>query len=224
MVIADTFKYIAFYDLDHTILRGNSANTLVEVARERGIMTPRQFRHAVYLSIIYKLDLGNPTRMINRMLTWLKGLKESAIRELCLEVFNTQLVQTIRPEILKSLEEHRKENGAVVLLSSATAPICDPVSQHLQLDETICTHLESREGILTGHTLGKLVYGEEKKRRMLEFCKAHGHHPEQAYYYGDSHTDQHVMKAVGNPVAVSPDRRLLKLALARNWPILVRDR
>lgn len=224
MATVDKFKYLAFYDLDHTILTGNSANTLVEVARERGIMSPRQFRHAVFLSIIYKLDLGNPTKMINRMLSWLKGLEESSIRDLCLEVFNTQLVKTIRPEIIQSLDKHRSENGAVVLLSSATSPICEPVSKYLQMDDTICTYLESRDGILTGHTRGELVYGREKKNRMLSYCKIYKHDPGLAYYYGDSHTDQYVMEAVGNPVAVSPDKRLLKIATVRNWPILVRDR
>jgi HAD superfamily hydrolase (TIGR01490 family) len=224
MTFADRFRYIAFYDLDHTILKGNSATTLVEVARERGIMSSKQFRHAVYLSLIYKLNLGNPTKMINRMLSWLKGLDEASIRELCIEVFNRKLVETIRPEILQSLDHHRHEKGAVVLLSSATSPICEPVSKHLQMDETICTHLESIEGTLTGHTKGKLVYGKEKKKQMLAFCELHGYDPQLAYYYGDSHTDQYVMEAVGYPVAVSPDKRLLKIALARNWKILVRDR
>ena len=220
----DRHTYIAFYDLDHTILSGNSATKLVEAARERGIMSPRQFRYAVYLSIIYKLNLGDPTRMINRMLTWLNGLKESVIRELCVEVFHKHLVETIRPEILRSLDMHRQQQGAVVLLSSATTPICEPVSKHLQLDDVICTLLESKDGILTGHTQGKLVYGLEKKHQMLAYCKTHGHDPELAYYYGDSFTDEHVMEAVGNPVAVSPDKRLRKIARIRNWPVLVDDR
>jgi phosphoserine phosphatase len=29
------------------------------------------------------------------------------------------------------------------------------------------------------------------------------------------------MEAVGNPVAVSPDKRLLKIARKRNWPVLI---
>ncbi|MEN8203287.1 MAG: HAD-IB family hydrolase [Bacteroidota bacterium] len=224
MTFADRFNYIAFYDLDHTILKGNSATTLVEVAREREIMSSRQFRHALYLSVIYKLNLGNSTKMINRMLSWLKGLEEASIRRLCSEVFNNQLVETIRPEILQSLDKHRNENAAVVLLSSASLPVCEPVSKYLNMDETICTRLESINGILTGHTLGKLVYGKEKKEQLLAFCETHGHDPKLAYYYGDSYTDQHVMEAVGNPVAVSPDKKLLRIASARNWQILVHDR
>ena len=73
---AEKFKYVAFYDLDHTILDGNSATHVVHEARKQAVMTERQFRHAVWLSILYKLNIGEPSRMILRMLSWLKGKEE----------------------------------------------------------------------------------------------------------------------------------------------------
>ncbi len=224
MTLNRSYGYIAFYDLDHTIFKGNSATCLVEEARQRGVMSQKQYRHAVYLLIIYKFNLGYPTRMINRMLFWLKGLQEDLLKNMCREVFHDSLVETIRPEILATMEEHRKQNGAVVLLSSASAPICEPVSKYLGLNDVICTQLGSDKGILNGTTKGKLVYGKEKKHRLLSYCKEHGYDPKDAYYYGDSHTDRYVMESVGNPVTVSPDKRLLKVATARNWSILVLDK
>jgi len=65
-------------------------------------------------------------------------------------------------------------------------------------------------GTLTGATEGKLIYAMEKKHCLLSYCQEHGYDPIDSYYYGDSGTDRHVMEAVGYPVAVSPDRRLLK--------------
>jgi len=224
MAITGKFNYLAFYDLDRTILKGNSATTIVEEARNRGMMSPKQFRHAVFLSIIYKLELGNPTKMINRMLSWLTGLEEVLMKQLCQEVFDNLLLDTMRPEILESMESHRKNGGALILLSSATSLICEPVSNHLQLDEVISTQLESEHGKLTGFTQGKLVYGKEKKVQMHSFCKKHQYEPADAFYYGDSHTDFHVMAAVGNPVAVAPDKRLLRIARARRWPVVALDR
>jgi len=217
-------EYIAFYDLDHTILSGNSATTLVEVSRKRGIMTPDQYRHAVWLSILYKLNLGDPVKMISRMLTWLKGLMEDEIKLLCKEIYHASIKHSLRPEILESFTLHRSAGAAVVLLSSATTPICEVVSEDLQMDEVICTRLQTKNGAFTGLTEGKLVYGAEKKHRMLRFCEDQQSDPQKAWYYGDSYTDQHVMKAVGNPVAVSPDKRLKRIARKHNWPILADDR
>jgi len=216
-----SYPYTAFYDLDHTILDGNSATHLVQEARKRGVMSERQYRHAVWLSILYKLDMGDPTRMINRMLTWLKGVEEADITALAQEIFDSRIKETIRPEILETIREHRAQKAKVVLLSSATTPICQPVSLYLELDEMICTRLESESGILTGHTHGKLVYGPEKKDRMLAYCHENNYDPREAWYYGDSHTDKYVMEAVGFPVAVSPDKNLLRIANRHNWPILL---
>lgn len=215
------FAYPAFYDLDHTILDGNSATHLVHEARRRGVMTERQFRHAVWLSILYKLNIGDPIKMIDRMLSWLKGLKEESIMILSQEIFDHIIKETIRPEILETIKEHRDKNAAVILLSSATTPICLPVYRFMELDDMICTSLESKDGILRGTTSGKLVYGPEKKVRMLAYCQDNNYDPEDAWYYGDSHTDRWVMEAVGFPVAVSPDKRLLKIARKKEWPILL---
>ena len=216
-----SYPYTAFYDLDHTILDGNSATHLVQEARKRGLMSERKYRHAVWLSILYKLDIGDPTRMINRMLSWLKGVEEADITALAQEIFDHIIKETIRPEILETIREHRAQKAKVVLLSSATTPICQPVTLYLELDEMICTRLESESGILTGHTHGKLVYGPEKKVRMLAYCHENNYDPREAWYYGDSHTDKYVMEAVGFPVAVSPDKKLLRIANRNNWPILL---
>ena len=215
------FTYTAFYDLDHTILDGNSATHLVLEARNRGVMTEWQYRHAVWLSILYKLNIGEPIKMINRMLSWLTGLQEASIMKLSQEIFDHIIKETIRPEILETIREHRAKKAAVILLSSATTPICLPVTRFMELDDVICTQLESENGILTGHTRGKLVYGPEKKVRMLAYCREKEYDPREAWYYGDSHTDKYVMQAVGFPVAVSPDKKLLKIAKRNNWPILL---
>lgn len=215
------FTYSAFYDLDHTILDGNSATHLVQEAHKRGVMTERQYRHAIWLSILYKLNIGEPTKMIDRMLSWLKGLKEASIMKLSQEIFDHIIKETIRPEILETIREHRARKAAVILLSSATTPICLPVTRFMELDDVICTRLESENGILTGHTRGKLVYGHEKKVRMLAYCQEKGFYPQEAWYYGDSHTDKHVMEAVGHPIAVSPDKKLQKIAKKNAWPVLL---
>ena len=140
--------------------------------------------------------------------------------QLSREIFEQIIKDTIRYEILETIREHRANNAAVVLLSSATTPICEPASQYLKMDDVICSRLESKRGVLTGRTIGKLVYGDEKKVRMLEFCREKGFDPRESWYYGDSFTDRFVMEAVGHPVAVYPDKRLRKIARRRGWPIL----
>ena len=218
------FDYIAFYDLDHTILKVNSATHLVNEARKREIMSSKNFRHAIWLSILYKLRIGNSTKMIVRMLSWLKGLREDDINKLCKDVFSKHLVDNIRPEILETIQEHRSNRGGVVLLSSASEPICSQFQDYLNMDDLICSKLESVDGILTGKTQGNLVYAREKESRLTLYCNKHGYNQTEAYYYGDSFTDEFVMNAVGKPIAVDPDKKLLRIALKNKWPIIARNR
>ena len=63
MPLKKQFTYIAFFDLDETILSVNSANYLVKESRKRGMMTKRQFRQAVRYSLLYKFKLSKATRI-----------------------------------------------------------------------------------------------------------------------------------------------------------------
>jgi putative phosphoserine phosphatase/1-acylglycerol-3-phosphate O-acyltransferase len=219
-----TFDYIAFYDLDHTILKVNSATHLVNEAKKRGIMSGKNFRLALWLSILYKLRIGDSTEIIVRMLSWLKGIREDDIDKLCKDVFSKHLVDNIRPEILETIQEHRANRGGVVLLSSASEPICRQFQVYLNMDDLICSKLESVDGILTGKTQGNLVYAREKESRLTLYCNKYGYRRAEAYYYGDSFTDEFVMNVVGFPIAVDPDKKLLRIALKNRWPIIARNR
>ena len=165
------FDYIAFYDLDHTILEDNSATHLVNEARKRGIMSGRRFRHAIWLSILYKLRIGNPTKMIIRMLSWLEGLREDDIEQFAWRSFQNSSYQKFGPKSWKPSwsTDQRGEAWSCCLLPRN--PFADRCWNHLEMDDLICSKLESVNGILTGKTKGKLVYGKEKANRLIEYCK-----------------------------------------------------
>ena len=220
MPLKKQFTYIAFFDLDETVLSVNSANYLVKESRRRGMMTKRQFRQAVRYSLMYKFRLSKATSIIYKMLAWLRGLSRVELDKMCQEVYDSLLFDFIRPEIIDEIKIHRQNNAAIVLLSSATTFACFPVVSYLKMDDVICSHMEDVDGILTGKPLHSLVFGEEKKHRLLEYCEKEGYHPQDAYYYGDAFSDLHVLEAVGHPVCVSPEKPLYKAAIKHGWRIL----
>lgn len=217
------FKYLAFFDLDRTILSVNSATSLVKESLDRRMMTPGQYRHAIYLSILYKLEWRDTTRILHKMLSWLNGLSKAKVEQLCRDVWQSTLLDLVRSEILSEFEFHRRQNGGLILLSSATSFVCEPVVEDLKMDALVCSHIKENNGVLTGVPEGKLVFGREKKHRLLDYCKAEGQNAHDAWYYGDSISDRHVLEAVGNPVCVDPDRKLKRLADKKGWKILEID-
>ncbi|MBN1133269.1 MAG: HAD family phosphatase [Bacteroidales bacterium] len=214
------YSYLAFFDLDMTILSVNSANILVKESIARNMLSRQQVRNAILLSFLYKLQLHDTTRIIRRMLRWLEGLTEENVNSVSGEIFKRNLVHFLRPEILREIELHRSHDAGIVLLSSATSFACNPVARYLEMDDVICSRIGVQNGYLTGHTVGKLVFGPEKKHRLLNYCRSKNYRPEQCYYYGDSIADIHVLEAVGYPVCVYPDKKLRKVAEKRGWKII----
>ena len=73
------------------------------------------------------------------------------------------------------------------------------------------------EGLYTGE-LEYYAYGPTKAEALHEL-ESRGLDLSASYAYTDSHTDLPLLEAVGNPVAVNPDRELRRTAEERQWPI-----
>jgi putative phosphoserine phosphatase/1-acylglycerol-3-phosphate O-acyltransferase len=175
---------------------------------------------AVYLSIAFKLRLKDQLKIIDDMVTWVKGMSEKTIIDLCSEVYHDILLPSVYAEARTEIEIHKSKKARLVILSSALAPICQEVAKDLGMDDILCSRLEVKNGYLTGHPLGHLCFGEEKRTRLKEYCEKNNTNTADAWYYGDSISDLPALSSVGNPVCVNPDRQLKKTAYRRGWKIL----
>ncbi len=212
--------YIAAFDLDKTILSVNSSRLVVKKSREMGMMSNRDFRMAIYYSVVYKFDLKDANEIVLSMMQWLKGLSESEVKDMADKFVVPEIKKLVRPEIEKELEYHRKRNAHIVMLSSALPYLCDPMAEYLDMNDVVCSNLEISDGVFTGKSIRPLVFGPEKATRMTEYCRENGYSLDDAWYYGDAFTDRFVMKAVGHPVAVKPEIKLGWMARRRGWKVI----
>jgi HAD superfamily hydrolase (TIGR01490 family) len=216
-------NYIAFFDLDLTITRAISGNELVRAAYRKGLMSRTSLVHAIYLSLVYKLNLKDPQKIIDKMVTWVEGIPENTMADLCAEVFRGELLPSVYPEARAEIKIHKEKYAKVVILSSALTPICLEFSKNLGMDDILCSDLEVINGYLTGRPRGRLCFGKEKEIRLREYCEVNNTNTSDAWYYGDSISDLPALSSVGNPVCVNPDKSLRKIALKRGWKILSWD-
>lgn len=214
------YSYLAAFDLDKTILSVNSSRLIVQKARKAGIMRTKDYLHALYFSIIYKLRLGDPNRLVIAMALWLKGLDANRVEALVNNDIVPDLAAYFRPEILRELDFHRKNGARILLLSSAISYVCQRVAEVLEMDDVVSSEMEVIDGQFTGRPNGKLVFGKEKMVRMKEYCTTHRYSLTEAWYYGDALSDRFILSGVGRAVCVSPEKRLKKLAEQNGWQIL----
>lgn len=213
-------KYIAFFDLDRTIISENSGKILIQHAYRKGLISKRYVLWGTYLSLMYKFKLKDPVIIIKTITKWLKGVEEPALNELAVEIFNNSLKKSIRPEIEEKIKHHKKNGAQIVILSSSVYPICKAIADHLGIDDIICTHLETNNGIFTGRPDGLFCFNEEKVERLKEYCELNNTSLESTWYYGDSDADLPALRIVGNPVCVDPDRKLRRKAILNGWEII----
>jgi putative phosphoserine phosphatase / 1-acylglycerol-3-phosphate O-acyltransferase len=212
-------QYIAFFDVDGTLINGNSGKSLVKSGYKNGVISTGNFIHALYLSLLFRFNLRKPGKIMDGMAAWLNGLSEDTVKKLSEEVFNSSLSGAIRPEIYAEIRFHKEHKARVVILSSAVQFVCLPLAKHLAIDDVICSQLEVREGVFTGRFAGDLCYGNEKVNRLKMYCKEMNSSAEKAYYYADSISDFMALDSVGYPVCVNPDKKLAKIATAKHWTI-----
>ena len=66
----------------------------------------------------------------------------------------------------------------------------------------------------------RLPRRQGRRRRSASSPSERGFDLAVSTAYSDSHTDLPFLEAVGNPVAVNPDRELRRIAAERGWPVL----
>jgi phosphoserine phosphatase len=80
--------------------------------------------------------------------------------------------------------------------------------------------MEVIDGVFTGLPEGEFCFDDEKRVRLIEYCKTRQYDLNESFYYGDSIADFPALQAVGNPVCVNPDRKLARIAHKRGWRII----
>ena len=158
--------------------------------------------NAIYLSLVYKLKLKDPLKIIDDMVGWVEGLPEKTMVDLCSEVSRKVLLPSVYQAARSEIKIHKEKNAKVVILSSALTPLCQEAAKDLEMDDIICSDLEVKNGYYTGCSHGRLCFGEEKAARLMEYCEKNNSTPGDAWYYSDSISDLPVLNAVGHPVCI----------------------
>jgi fatty acyl-CoA reductase len=145
------------------------------------------------------------------------GWRPARARHLGQESFPGFTLSRIYPGALACLREHKAAGHRVVLLSGALDFLLDPLKD--LADDVLSASLAQEDGVYTGELSGAPVAGEARARMLASYARKRGVDLHRSYAYADSISDLPMLEAVGNPVAVNPDRRLASAAKDRAWQI-----
>jgi HAD superfamily hydrolase (TIGR01490 family) len=213
----DSKRSAAFFDLDRTLIGRISGKVLVQTAWDMKLAGTPEILKSVWLYVLYKSGIEDPAEAISKMTGWLRGRPVSALDEISRVACEGKLIPSVFPAAKDEISFHRQRGSSLVILSSSTDSICRLMAEALDFDDYLCTTLGAEDGILTGRPAGKFCYGVEKLRRLTGYCTENKLSVSESWYYSDSISDLPVLRSVGHPVCINPDRKLRREAIGRGW-------
>lgn len=211
----------AFFDLDKTLIATSSSLVLSRPLYRAGLVSRAQLLRGAYGQLAYVLmgaDESRMERMRDRMLTLSRGWEHGEVERLVEDVVVDLIDPYVYQEGLDLIAEHRAAGRRIVIVSSSPQEIVRPLAAHLGVTEVLATRPRIRDGRYTGE-LEFFCSGPGKAEAMNGYAEAEGIDMAESFSYSDSITDLPMLKAVGHPIAVNPDRDLRREAEACGWEI-----
>jgi len=224
----------AFFDLDKTVIARASMVAFGRPFYRHGLISRRLLLRGLWGQLVYLhvgADEARLARMRESVLALTQGWQQTQVRRIVREALSEVVTPIIYAEALELIDQHRAAGRRVFIVSASPEEIVQPLAEHLGVDEAIASRAQlDDDGCYTGQ-MEFYAYGPHKAEAMRDVAEREGIDMAASWAYSDSATDLPMLEVVGHPVAVNPDRDLLRVARERDWdvvhferPVRLRDR
>jgi HAD superfamily hydrolase (TIGR01490 family) len=210
---------IAFFDVDKCILNVNSATLWVRREYRAGNITTAQALRATFWVGLYHFGYARMEHVLIDAVKNLRGLSERDVIDRTLAFYREEVAQRVKPKALSAIAAHKERGDLIFLLTSSSNYLSAPLGDTLQIDGFLANRFEVHEGRFTGRPMMPFCYGPGKVAHAEVIAEKLRIPLRECVFYTDSYSDVPMLEAVGEPVAVDPDRRLRRHAQKRGWRI-----
>ncbi len=212
---------LAIFDLDNTLLAGDSDHLWGDYLCQRGILdsTSYQARNDAFYDdyLAGRLDV-----------VAYQNFSQEILGRTDMEQLNQWhadfMRDCIEPIILKKgealLDKHRNDGDTLMIITATNRFITEPIAKRLGVDYLIATECGMKDGRYTGQVSGIPSYQDGKVTRLNNWLSNHNASLVGSHFYSDSHNDLPLLEQVTYPVAVDPDDTLRAIAQERGWTVL----
>ena len=220
-----TARAAAFFDLDRTLLKGASGEVFASAMRTAGLVSgdPVPGERFVY-RLFNAIGETLPSMALARQAVSLaKGRPQAAVRDAAESVAD-ELCAMVQPFAATAFASHRAAGRPIVLATTTPYDLVKPFADRLGLDDVVATRYGvAADGTYDGTLDGPFVWSAGKLAAITDWTERNGVDLSESYAYSDSVYDTPMLSAVGHPIVVNPDPRMVLVAAARRWPTLNLD-
>jgi len=216
----------AFFDLDKTIIAKSSALAFSKPFYAGGLLNRRTVLRSTYAQFVFLLggaDHDQMEKMRDFLSQMVTGWHVDTVREIVADTLHNIVDPLVYDEAVSLIEEHQLAGRDVIIVSASGTEMVEPIGELLGVDAVIASQLSIEDGRYTGG-IDFYAYAENKAAAIDDLAERRGYDLARSYAYSDSITDVHMLRAVGHPHAVNPDKELRRVAREEGWPVLVFSR
>ena len=214
---------LAIFDLDNTLLAGDSDHRWGEFLCDVGLANAEAFRQqndAFYAD--YQAGTLDMTAYLDFVLAPLAGLTRVEVRALQRQFVAECVEPMLLDKAFDLLNEHRVKGDTLLMMTATHAVVAEPVAARLGFEHWLGSGVGIHDDRYTGKAEGSPCFQDGKVNHLADWRSRHPDiaDPDDCWFYSDSHNDLPLLSAVGHPVAVDPDDTLRAHAEANHWPIM----
>jgi HAD superfamily hydrolase (TIGR01490 family) len=215
---------LALFDLDNTLLSGDSDYEWAQFLIERGVLERAEYEaknDRFFLQ--YKTGRLDIHEFLEFQLAPLARYPREKLDEWHGEFMRTKIEPMIRAKGMELVQRHLRDKHLCAIVTSTNAFITAPIAREFGVDHLIATELEVKDGRFTGKPSGTPCFRQGKVTRLAEWLADQGRTLASftaIWFYSDSQNDLPLLEHVTHPVAVDPDDVLRREAAKRGWQII----
>jgi len=217
---------LALFDLDHTLLSGDSDVLWCDFVVRHGLVGADVQQRNAELDAAYRAGTVSAHAFSAFYIGLLAGRTPAFWAPWCERFLHDEVLPRIPPAAWALLDQHRACGDTLLLTTATNRVLSERSAAALGFadDHLIATDVALEAGVFNGQPVGVLNMREGKVLRLQQWLTQRGQPVTPALaaasFYSDSINDLPLLCAVGRPVVVDPDARLAAEAAARGWPRL----
>ena len=212
---------LAIFDLDNTLIGGDSDFLWGEFLGEEGVVDANAYRKKNEY-FYQQYDLGALD-----IYAWLEfclePLSRYSMKELQ-EFHHRFMIQKIEPIMLDKaqncINQHKERGDTVLVMTASNSFVTAPIVKKYGINQLLATEPEIKAGRYTGGVSGIPCFQSGKVDKLMPWLQKNEETLTGSTFYSDSHNDLPLLELVDNPVAVNADKILTKIAQKKGWDIL----
>lgn len=215
---------LALFDLDHTLLSGDSDYEWTQYLVSKGIVdrTTHEARNAEFYEQ-YKAGIMDIHEFLDFQLRPLADHTRADLEAWHADFMETQIRPRLSQKARELVRKHLDAGDICAMVTATNSFVTGPIARELGIPHLIATIPAQEDGRFTGKPRGLPSFREGKIARVDAWLESMGlwwNNFQRSWFYSDSHNDLPLLLRVTDPVVVDPDATLRAHAEKAGWPIL----